>query len=447
MKLHTSHILSSLFLGMALTSAAPGMAQTDADSVFIYYKDGTTVDKYACKEIVKMAHDQNKTEVYTDLLGADIPLSETQNSDIERVVFKFANDDNVSVDINDVKLADKNANDATKILYAYMKYYYGKKIITSAMANVNWNMTGAENVKKITGTYPAINCYDYIHIPFDGRWVNYSDISPVSDWAKKGGVVSLMWHFNVPASEADFNAGNYDNLTCSPDKTTWEMDNIWKDGSWENKWFWDQMDKVATNILKLQDAGIVALWRPFHEASGNMLNSQGWTPAAWFWWGSKGGETYKKLWATMKNYFEERGIHNLIWIWTGTAKTATNNSDESYYPGDDMVDIVGADCYGSSVSELKAQYDGLSKLYPSKMITLAECGNLTSDNGSATTITKKMPSISEMWNAGAKFLYFMPWYDYYFEEGKADHSNMFAADYWKDAMKAESVTMKNWGKK
>ena len=141
MKQHTSHILSSLFLGMALTSAVPTMAQTDADSVFIYYKDGTTVDKYACKEIVKIAHDQSKTEVYTDLLGADIPLSETQNSDIERVVFKFANDDNVSVDINDVKLADKNASDATKILFAYMKYYYGKKIITSAMAKVNWNTT------------------------------------------------------------------------------------------------------------------------------------------------------------------------------------------------------------------------------------------------------------------------------------------------------------------
>ena len=57
MKQYTSHILSSPFLGMALTSAVPTMAQTDADSVFIYYKDGTTVDKYACKEIVKIAHD------------------------------------------------------------------------------------------------------------------------------------------------------------------------------------------------------------------------------------------------------------------------------------------------------------------------------------------------------------------------------------------------------
>lgn len=112
-----------------------------------------------------------------------------------------------------------------------------------------------------------------------------------------------------------------------------------------------------------------------------------------------------------------------------------------------MVDIVGADCYGSSAAELKAQYDGLSKLYPSKMITLAECGNLTTDNGSATTITKWMPTISEMWEAGAKFLYFMPWYDYYYEDGKSDVNNMFPADYWNDAMKMQSVTMDNWGKK
>ena len=447
MKPSYNRIFSALALGMALTSAVPSMAQTDKDSVYIYYKDGATVDKYSCSEIVKIAHDTDQTSIYTDLLGGDIPLTETRNSEIAKVEFRFAGDDRLTVDISDIELADKDASDATKILYAYMKCYYGKRIVTSTVAKVNWNTTGAENVKKLTGTYPAINCFDYIHIPFDGNWINYSDIKPVTDWAEKGGVVSLMWHFNVPASEADYNSGNLNNITCSPDKTTWDMDNIWQEGTWENKWFWDQMDKVATNILKLQDAGVVALWRPFHEASGNMLNNQGWTPAAWFWWGSKGGETYKRLWTTMKDYFASRGIHNLIWTWTGTARTSTNDSDESYYPGDENVDIVGADCYGSTAEELKAQFDGLTALYPSKMITLAECGNLTTDNGSATTITKRMPTISEMWAAGAKFLYFMPWYDYYYEDGQASDSNMFPADYWRDAMQTESVTMANWGKK
>ena len=169
------NILPSFALGLALTASLPSMAQTDNDYVFVYYKDGATVDKYSCTEIVKIAHDQNNTEVYTNLLGNDIPLAETQNKDIEKVVFKFAGEDNITVDINNLQLADKNASDATKILYAYMKYYYGKKIITSTVAKVNWNTTGAENVKKITGTYPAINCFDYIHIPFDGNWISYSD--------------------------------------------------------------------------------------------------------------------------------------------------------------------------------------------------------------------------------------------------------------------------------
>ena len=68
MKLHTSHILSSLFLGMALTSAVPTMAQTDADSVFIYYKDGTTVDKYACKEIVRLPHILSNLRIVVNII-------------------------------------------------------------------------------------------------------------------------------------------------------------------------------------------------------------------------------------------------------------------------------------------------------------------------------------------------------------------------------------------
>ena len=441
-----TNILSTLALGMALTSAAPVMAQTDADKVILYAQDGSVIDEYSCTDIIRISHDQNKTNVFTNTFGEDIPM-EYDNSQISRVEFKFADDDNVKVNISDIQLADRNASDATKILYAYLKYYYGNKIVTASMANVNWNTSCADHAYKQTGTYPAINCFDYIHIPFDGDWINYSDITPVTDWAKKGGIVSLMWHFNVPKTEQDFKDKNYNNITYNPDETTWNMDNIYVDGTWENQWFYDQMDKVAANILKLQDAGIVALWRPFHEASGNMYNTQGWPKKAWFWWGNNGAEAYKKLWKTMKDYFEAKGIHNLIWIWTGSAKTATNDADTPYYPGDDQVDIVGADCYGMTAAELAQQYNDLSKLYPSKMITLAECGNGIEDKGGHNVVTKTMPKISEMWAAGAKFLYFMPWSDYYYETGASTTNCMFPMDYWTDAMQMQSVTMSNWGKK
>lgn len=419
-------------------------AQTEGDKILIYYKGGGAPDEYNCSEIIKIAHDENNMNVYSTTFGEDFPLS-SEVKEIEKVVFKFAGNKYIDVDIKNIKLADANATDATKILFAYLQYYYGKNLLTSTVAKVNWNTTGAEHEYAVTGKYPAINCFDFIHIMSSGTWIDYSNTKPVVDWAEKGGVVSLMWHFNVPASEDDFNNQNLDGATCSPDKTTWNMDNIYTDGTWENKWFYGQMGKVCDVLLKLQEQGIVALWRPFHEASGNMLNTQGWPKQAWFWWGTKGGEAYKKLWNTMKTYFEQKGIHNLIWIWTGTAKTATNDADTSYYPGDDNVDIVGCDCYGSSAAELKAQYDGLSALYPTKMIALAECGNLTEDQGSCNKITKRMPKMSEVWAAGAKFLYFMPWYDYYYEEGKVTDSTMFPADYWQDAMGMDNIiNMDNW---
>ncbi|MFR5757995.1 MAG: glycosyl hydrolase [Bacteroides cellulosilyticus] len=58
-----------------------------------------------------------------------------------------------------------------------------------------------------------------------------------------------------------------------------------------------------------------------------------------FWWGSDGADTYKKLWRYMFNFFKEKGINNLIWVWT------TQTKDVDFYPGDEYVDIIGRDIY------------------------------------------------------------------------------------------------------
>ena len=48
-------------------------------------------------------------------------------------------------------------------------------------------------------------------------------------------------------------------------------------------------------LQKLQDAGVVAVWRPFHGAAGNAcLKSGASWGKSWFWWGYDGAETYKK---------------------------------------------------------------------------------------------------------------------------------------------------------
>ena len=319
------------------------------------------------------------------------------------------------------------STDAAKNLYAYFLDQYGKKTISSVMANVNWNNTCAENVYKLTGKYPAMNCYDFIHICFSpANWIDYTDITPAKEWHDAGGIVQLMWHFNVPKSQ-----GATD-VTCTPSETTFKASNALVSGTWENKWFYEQMDKVIATILKLQDAGIAATWRPFHEAAGNACAKQqaDWTKA-WFWWGYDGADTYKKLWKAMYDYFKQKGVNNLIWVWTTqnyNGDSSKYNQDTDWYPGDEYVDIVGRDLYGYNATQSLQEFNEIKATYPNKMVVLSECGK---DGGSNT----ELGTMTDIWNAGAKWGHFMVWY----QGGQGSTDTMCSDDWWKEAMSSANV--------
>lgn len=328
-------------------------------------------------------------------------------------------------------LVTKDATDKAKALYGYIYSLYGKKIISSIMADVNWNHREADKVNTATGKYPAMNCYDFIHIYVpENNWINYSDLKPVTEWAEAGGIVSLMWHFNVPKNESVKLSTDGSGVTCTPGETTFRAKNVFTQGTWENTWFYDQMDKVAAVILALQEKGIAAIWRPFHEAAGNATYKQqaSWT-TSWFWWGYDGAEIYKKLWVEMFNYFASKGIHNLIWVWTTqnfNGDSSKYNQDKNWYPGDNYVDIVARDLYGSTAADNKKEFEEIQKTYPTKMVALGECGT---DAGAG----KAFASIPSVWSAGAKWSWFMPWYG----------SNMPDTAWWKAAMSSGSVVSRS----
>lgn len=110
--------------------------------------------------------------------------------------------DGLAVDIT-TELANPNANQAAKDLYATLLRFYGKKTLSATMAQVNWNNQHAERIYSLTGKYPAITTYDYIHLAASGpsSWINYGDITPAKQWADAGGIVAASWHWNVPVSE------------------------------------------------------------------------------------------------------------------------------------------------------------------------------------------------------------------------------------------------------
>ena len=318
-------------------------------------------------------------------------------------------------------LVTSGATAEAQALYNYLLANYGKKTLSGIMANVNWNHDEADKVGQAVGKYPALNCYDFIHILYSGaNWINYSDITPVKEWADAGGIVALMWHFNVPKTQAA--PGAVENVTCTPSETTFKVANVFVDGSWEQVWFDHYVDKVADVILQLQEAGIAAIWRPFHEAAGNYyaLNYKG---AAWFWWGADGPETYKKVWNRLQDAFYAKGIRNLIWVWTAqdfNGDSSAYDSDEAYYPGDDRVDIIGRDIYGKGADHNLTEFISAQTAYPKKMIALSENGK----DGST-----EYGLMSEVWEAGAKWSWFMPWYG----------ANMPSNAWWKDALNCESV--------
>ena len=313
------------------------------------------------------------------------------------------------------------ATEEAQSLYNYLLSNYGSKMISGIMANVNWNHTEADKVGKAVGKYPALNCYDFIHILYSGaNWINYSDIAPVKEWADAGGIVALMWHFNVPKSQAA--PGAVDGVTCTPSETSFKAANVFVDGSWEQVWFDYYVDKVADVILKLQEAGIAALWRPFHEAAGNYY-ALNWNGSAWFWWGADGPETYKKIWNRLQDAFYAKGVRNLIWVWTAqdyNGDPASYGSDAAYYPGDDRVDIVGRDLYGKGADANLTEFISAQTAYPNKMIALSENGK---DGGTEYGL------MSEVWSAGALWSWFMPWYG----------SNMPGTSWWQDALNCENV--------
>lgn len=318
-------------------------------------------------------------------------------------------------------LCNAKATAETRKVYEVLCQQYGRKTITGVMARIDWNSDEAEYVKEWTGKYPALNCFDFINIHASkdvnpNGWLDYSDLTPVGNWWKAGGLVSCMWHWQVKAN-------NGTDYTCSPGsnpgETSFDPACIDNTSSPNYKQLIHDLDQVAGYLSAMQKAGIPVIWRPLHEASGNTYEYSG--GKAWFWWGAKGGDVYKKLWRFMYDYLvNKKGLNNLIWVWN------SQMGDDSWYPGDDVVDVVGRDSYYALQYPLWKEYKALSTRYSHKLVTLAECGN-----GDEVNISL----FSKIWEQGSRWSWFMTWYDSNHQKGTDDHQ--FAGkQWWEDAMRS-----------
>lgn len=262
----------------------------------------------------------------------------------------------------DPTLVNPNATMETKRLMTFLCDNYGKKIISGQQCQDGpFGMSVAGVWRGMGGTdYPAVLGMDLISYS-PARIAKGDNNSKVVDYAieywEKGGIITLCWHW-CPDTRYDNGKDTWG--TFYTENTTFNLGRaINRLDAYGYEMLLKDIDAIAVQLKRLQDAGVPILWRPLHEASGG-----------WFWWGAYGPkpyiELYKLMYDRLTNY---HGLNNLIWVWNG--------QDAAWYPGDEYVDIIGEDIYpGEKVytSQAARFLKALSYTDARKIITLSENG-------------------------------------------------------------------------
>ncbi|MBQ3155475.1 MAG: beta-mannosidase [Clostridia bacterium] len=263
-------------------------------------------------------------------------------------------------------LINPNATEEARKLFAYLCESYGKVTLSGQFCDNGFDGPEIKAVYEVTDKYPAILGLDMMdYTPSRQAMGGRSTaVETAIDYHNAGGIITFNWHWGAPKqyirAGVDGNGnpnwwGGFYTANVNYDITT-----ILDGSDAEGKKLLDKdIEGIAKQLLRLQDAGVPVLWRPLHEASGG-----------WFWWGAKGPEPCKQLWIYLYDQLTNvYGCNNLIWVWNGQAA--------DWYPGDEYVDIISEDIYADKRSysaQIGKFMEALDYTDTNKIIALSENG-------------------------------------------------------------------------
>jgi len=265
---------------------------------------------------------------------------------------------------------DSMLTNETRALWLNLNALRGKGILfgqqDANLVGVNWKYDeNRSDIKDLTGTHPSLYGYELSGIGNESN----SDSIPFELIRKRmievfdrGGVNTITWHIHNPVTGG----------------TAWDVTNAVKlllPDSVLNDYYKTELRKVGNFFSSLKNANgalVPVIFRPYHESNGN-----------WFWWG-KGRcnpSEYSALWKFTVSYLRDSlRVHNLLYAYS----VDMFDSEIEYlerYPGDEWVDILGAENYwdfqsGSSISNGISQLRMLVRMADerNKLAALTECG-------------------------------------------------------------------------
>lgn len=258
---------------------------------------------------------------------------------------------------------NKNATEGAKRLLEYLADCAGHRLITGQHTQTK-PMEERAYIKEVTGYYPKLVEFEMLSYSPN---INYEDASEACltevyenegtmdtaiQLAKTSDIIPMLcFHWFSPI-------GGRDKAFYS-ENTDFDPEQILIEGTPEREAFYSDLDVIAKQLQRFAEEDIAVLWRPLHEVEGE-----------WFWWGSKGGAVAAKLYRMLYRYFvEDKGLNNLLWVWSAPTKEA--------YPGDDYVDVIGWDIYlqKKETTDYQEQYKQLiANTTGNKVAALTEVG-------------------------------------------------------------------------
>lgn len=265
------------------------------------------------------------------------------------------------------KASNANANQSTRAVQAYLAALSNNSIpgvIAGQNAGHSSDLLSTEgltgyaplilDLQKATGEAPGMIGVDYEH----DKIATPAQLSAVNkiliNYWNAGGLVSINWAPHNPwwNDETDIahNAGIWsDTRTKGGDMSKVELTQLTNPHSALHDVWRRKLDRVATALNELQQAGVVVLWRPLQEMNGD-----------WFWWGissaPKDPQPYIDLWIDMYHYLTvEKKLNNLLWVYSPNQGPTLMERlfikpIDWRYPGENYVDIVAGTAYNDDLT-------------------------------------------------------------------------------------------------